>query len=573
MRVVDTITATLLEGAGHPLTHLDGQVTLDESWAPYARATLTVAAADAVALDLLDAREPRRVAITATTAYPASFMLPRSRTFDLGLREATPSGESGTVALALASDEALLMDDILAATSPLSMHAHQGSLRALCSAVLARIGASLEPGSVDAAVPAMGDATNLMTNPSAEVSLAGVGASFCSASRSNAWAAPGAGSWSFALSGTFGADSYIDIGGNDTALRLGMQAGKTYRAEGTIRLAAPVGSSTGDARRIRIVGRDAAGSPVEIAKSSAAPDAAGVTRLSVTFTIPKGYTGAATRWYHGGSSGTVWWDALSLREVDPTKDDPTDVGYFDGATTDTVDYGFAWSGVAHESASTRVQLNGSGPALLYWRPGVSAWAFLQPLFQARGFRLFCDEARNWYLVDGATFTAPGSTQLSMPGSLHSADSRITRDSEDWFDAAVVRYRWRTDDGSTREAIDVHAPPGSSKVRVFDMETPYPGPGFAAYAVKRAEGLGRTATVAALADLRVSPSQVLKLDLPNLPQLLGAVRSVVFALGDATMVVRSRGLADLGPDSILAIPDAYQVVDLPGTIATLTPSAL
>lgn len=556
-------TATLLEGAGYALGDVAGSVSLDEGGAPHVVGALTIPLpADAELLDLLDPRQHRRVRIDVTRERVDGFGSTSSRSFDLGLREADIDEGAATMQLRLESDEALAMDDVLLADDPVSMHAYQGSIRSLVDAVLARIGAALEPGAPDPSIQTTSDATNLMTNPSAETSLTNAAAAFVTLTRSNAWAAAGAGAWSFQLAGPFGADSYLEIGGNDSAHRLGMRAGATYTVAGTLRLTGAVGSSVASARTIRVVGRDAGGTPVQIAQSAAAPDAAGVTRVSLTFTIPAGYQGSSIRWYHGGTSGTVWWDALSLREVrDAEHADPTDTVYFDGATTDTTDYEYAWTGTAGESSSTRIALVDRPVASLWWEPGRSAWEFLSPIVQAAGLRLFCDELRDWRLVDGAGYVAPGMTQLTQGVHLTSARTSVSRDGE-WHDAALVRYRWRQADGTQAERIDWYAAPGYTRARTFDIAAPYPGPGRARYKVTRAEGLGRTATVEAPLDLSIVPSQPLRLTLPDIPELFGLTRSVEHDLDTFTSRIESRGLTDVPPGAWVLVDPALVWNDAP-----------
>ena len=126
---------------------------------------------------------------------------------------------------------------------------------------------------------------------------------------------------------TTSGDTFVDVGGDTGGLRMGMQAGKTYTVSATVRLASPLTGTIASTRSRKIVAftKDGTANYVETA-SAAAPNAAGETRLSVTFTIPTGGTEAFIRLYHGGfkESGEVWYDNLLIEES------PVLRPYFDG---------------------------------------------------------------------------------------------------------------------------------------------------------------------------------------------------------------------------------------------------
>lgn len=142
--------------------------------------------------------------------------------------------------------------------------------------------------------------------------------------------------------------SYISVNGDSGAMRLGMQAGKTYTVVATCHLEAPqAGSIVSQARRI-YVGFNPAGSVV----SDQAPNAAGSTELRVTFTVPANATQAWVRLYNGASlgNGDVWWDDFAILEV-PSEAEPFVGPYFDGSTPDTDYADYEWSGTPDASTS------------------------------------------------------------------------------------------------------------------------------------------------------------------------------------------------------------------------------
>jgi hypothetical protein len=571
MIVVDGATATLLEGAGIELGTVAGTLTLDESRAPYAVATVTIAKPAAATLDLLDPRGTvPRISLELTASYPGAFTPDKARTFDLGLRRRFRDLGDGSVQLSLSSDESLLDDDRLLDDEPLSMHAYQGSIRALVNAVLARIGAALQPGP-DVSIRTYNDATNLITNPGMETAGAPGWAAFgCNIDGNDlSWAAYDARSMNL-WGGTL-VDSFADLDGGLGGMRSGLQAGRRYllRVDANTKVAY-TGAADANARRASVYYRRGAG-PYQSFHTNAAPNVVGSpATLTTVFELPADTTEAWVRLHLGSTTGQIRFDAFRLSEY---TGDPTDTEPFNGSTAASAGYAYAWEAGAHASRSRRTALIDRPADSLLWAPGRSALDFLAPILQAAGMRLFCTEAREWFLVDGATYTAAGVVQLTQPGNLHRATETTDRDSGEWFDAALVRYRWRRPDGTTAERIDFHGAPGYSRVETFELDAPYPGPGRAAYKVKRAAGVGRTADVAALTSLETRPTQVLRLTLEDSPQLLGVVRAVTFDLGDGTMQLASRGLTDLGPDSILAIPDEYTIAELPGTINALTPSSL
>jgi hypothetical protein len=142
-------------------------------------------------------------------------------------------------------------------------------------------------------------------------------------------------------------DNWATFGGDVGGMRLGMIAGNTYTASATIRLSAPQGGTPHSrARRLMAFYKDAAG-VYQSASSAQAPNTAGETRLSVTFTIPSDATEAFIRLYNGAAiaNGDVWWDALLLEKAAILGD------YFDGSTTATSGHSYYWSGTPDASTS------------------------------------------------------------------------------------------------------------------------------------------------------------------------------------------------------------------------------
>lgn len=185
--------------------------------------------------------------------------------------------------------------------------------------------------------------TNLITNPTIETGTATYGLGGVGVASSTDWANNGTHSLKLTPTGAT-SDSYTNIGGDTGAVRLGMQAGNTYTISGTISLLAPQAGTLqpSRARTIRVFTKVGAGSYVE-AGPTAAPNSAGATRLTYTFTVPVGATEAFIRLYNGSNSTTdfVYWDSIMLTAGSNT------YNYADGNTTNWI-----WNGTPHSATST-----------------------------------------------------------------------------------------------------------------------------------------------------------------------------------------------------------------------------
>lgn len=176
--------------AGERLPITSGTVTLDEGWAPYGQARVEIPLPPADKLRDLDPRVAGRAMVTMSARYGSAYRvaqmteryagLPMSaitadlvgkshreitaelsepfsssghrdtsfRRLDLGVTERDIDRKRGVLILSLATDEALLQDDM--PTAPLTPG--QWTVRAAVALALARIGAVLQPGAADGTV-------------------------------------------------------------------------------------------------------------------------------------------------------------------------------------------------------------------------------------------------------------------------------------------------------------------------------------------------------------------------------------------------------------------------------------
>lgn len=122
-------------------------------------------------------------------------------------------------------------------------------------------------------------------------------------------------------------DTFTGFSGDTGAMRLGLVAGKTYTFSGTCRLSAPLtGTLSARSRRIVLFYKAAADPGYTEVQSTQAPNVAGETRVSLTFTIPSTAAEAFVRLYNGAMAGNgdVWWDNVLIEETATLRP------YFDG---------------------------------------------------------------------------------------------------------------------------------------------------------------------------------------------------------------------------------------------------
>jgi hypothetical protein len=526
-----------------------GELGLDALRVPYGSAHVEIGWTAFLDLEDLDPREDVRVIITAGNG------LDPDRAFNLGLRERSIDHVAKAVHLELATDEALLQDYATLVIDR-GAEAHQASLRAVVNYVLAKIGAVLAPGTDDADATVYYNAVNLLSNPrpsgtrNGYLAASGAGTPVYVADvggfKAVKWT-PSAGSSSILVAPT--PTSYRVIPGNtysfgiDTTCGLAgrnVTAALQWRGEGGATI---VGTSYGNT----LVSNPALWQRTTV--EAVAPAGAEYVQPAVFTT--------------GNTVGTGdHYVKESLFKEGKA------VPFFDGATPDTTQYDYGWNDVANASSSYRKpKVAERDPDSLVWKPGVTAWDFLEPLLTPGEFRLFADELRVWRLVKPETYVVPGFVAVSGLNATDGLD-RITRDDPEVFATGVViRYTWQTtgEPGKHNEEFDTAGTP--EKVVTFDYNRPFPGAGAAAAILRRRDGTGRTQDVTALAQWRTTPGMQASVSLPNAPQQSGKVGFVRYSLGDdGLMALGARPLIDIVPGTIDALVGTIDA--LVGTIDAL-----
>lgn len=518
-----------------PLSIRGGSITLDAGQWPHVQARLEVAI-PTFGVAQLDPRLNARVRITATAHF---FGLVQNRMFDLGLRDRDVRHRDAVVSLTLASDEGLLSDYAPLADddAPFALAASLGDVvdYVLGAAIP---GASLEPGGPDADVTPYWRLENLVLDPSV-TSLANYANGGNAHNLTLAGATPWHGTSYLAFQSAATGQAFVDIATHNSVRR-----GSTYTLSGYF-----YGSGRKNFVRLNVL--DGNGAVLQRFDSPTVTLGAGWNRISVTGTVTHPAAASLDVFAAGVATGANQWfdvDGLMLTEGRRL------VPWFLGSTTDTATYVYDFTGDTNASASVRTPVLERDPEALTWRAGVSAIDFLTPLVQAAGLRLVCDEQRRWTLRD-EDHRAAGSLSVRHGVNLIDGSDSIARDSGIWGDAAVVIYRWSDPDGTQREQIDAFGMEGYTRLIVREIDAPYPGPGRAAYLVRRAQGRGREVTATSVADWRANAEQPVTIHLDGAPIQTGITQRVEFDLDMDEMTVTTRTTDTpplawtLGPDDL------------------------
>jgi len=184
------------------------------------------------------------------------------------------------------------------------------------------------------------------------------------------------------------------------------------------------------------------------------------------------------------------------------------------------------------------------PAYVFkWLPNQTAWDILNALVTAANLVLYCDEAGNW-ILDYA-YSTSGDLYLKDDDNITMLSSRIDRNSNSFFDYAVVEYQ---NSGS----LPVYKNYGISgfeisKDRYFLIEnvTAPDAPANAAQAmVYRAVTRGITYSVEAINNFDARPRQNMTIDVTGEPVKTAIIQSISWASPSARMSVDIRDLQEV-----------------------------
>lgn len=543
-----------------PLSVRGGSITLDESAAPHVTARLDIAVPNTQTLAALDSRlsPPPRVRVTATQTVQGTQGI--TRLFDLTLRDREVNHASAVVTLTLSSDEALL-DDYAPLADDGTAYANQTSVRAIVNAVLAKVipGASLAASpNVDADVSALANATNLSPNGGFRQNTNGWNTSGAS---SRVAGGPGRDGITHFARSTFSAGQtggWFNQGGEQAgATAVTISGNRLHRTSLWVR------SSVAASVALNIEWVNSTGAFISASNGSVVNLTANTwTKLSTTAMSPTDGARAGAYVYRQGGSWAAGntFDVAGHRFSEaPAEFDQFE--FFDGDTIDTTHYGYAWTGTAGGSTSTRVAITGRSFEMLRWKAGQSALSFLMPIVQVCGLRLVCNESRVWTLRPEG-YSAADSLSIRHGVNLIDGTDKVSRDDQTWFDAAVTEHAWTAEDGTQQHAVDAYAISASyTRLRTFEKNTPYPGPGFSAYVVRRAQGRGRAVSATCVTDWRARAEQPISIVLEGAPIQTGQTSRVDFDLDRDEMTVSTR-TTDTPATAWVLLPTGHRWIDSP-----------
>ncbi len=521
--------------AGLPLSiRRDGaaRISFDSSRSPHVVAELECAMPDAATLAALDPRQ---------SPAPRVSLIAGGRACDLHVREVPTERRAGTISLTLASDEALVDDwaPMVDDRTPLTL---QASLKAVCQYVIRKIDPTAVVSGPDADITAYWSLKNICLDPRGtdytkfKWGAQGTAPTAAQANTTGISSVLGSGATTATrLSVTTAPSGWVELRREESVTQLetySFSVAGRYDLGGTT-----VGTRTLQAR-LQWMNRDGAsiredaGAAVAVADPGAGASA--WTRVTLeNVTAPRGaaYVRLILRvsgLIAGSTLEGTLWQIVPYREL---------VAYYDGYTPNDPHYAYTWDGDPNGSTSSRTPTVERDPDSLVIAAGVGGMTFLAPLVQAQGLRLVCDESRAWTLRN-ESYRAPGSLQVRQGVNLREATDKVSRDADLWYDAAVRRYRWTARDGTQRERVDSFALTATpSRVNLLDIAAPYPGPGRAEYAVRRAQGRGREITAACAASWSAAADQEATVMLAGALTQLGATQVVELDLIQNDMTIR------------------------------------
>lgn len=176
-----------------------------------------------------------------------------------------------------------------------------------------------------------------------------------------------------------------------------------------------------------------------------------------------------------------------------------------------------------------------------WPPNQTAWDYLYNLVTAANLVLYCDERGKWYLEQALSVS--GDLYLKDDDNITTLSSTIDRNSESFFDYAIVEYR-------NSGALPVYKSFGVSgfpisKDAYFLIENQTAPAGNPAQAmVWRAVTRGEIFEVEAISNYDARPRQNMTIDVTGEPTKTAVIQSITWSLPSARMSVDIRDLQEV-----------------------------
>jgi hypothetical protein len=539
-----------LSGITHDFEVARVELSLDELNTVYVHAEVTVAPfPDSVDADLRAAiiDGTQRITLTAVRDILTPTPDTQTRTFDLVLHERSIN-ESGEVVFQCASDEALL--ELRGSVADYQVDYHTTATDDTARDVIDRVlddylGVALETGTVDATMTRTLGLTNLIVNPSFEVDTSSWSARSNASGVTRSTAQSSTGSASLRWTAASGGNASIQHEPVTIAAPASPADGAYYFARAFIR------STVARVAHLTVMHLDVDGNIVAStvgASSATLTSGWNVFEVLAFVSDPRVVALQLVPVSEGNSAGNQHYiDEVALyllpREsyTDDATPSPHNTFYtyaliqtcFDGSKTDAY-YNYNWLGTADLSPSVRVPKDDRGFQLTLMQPGQTVRAFLDPIVDVTGGRLFCDEARDWRLVDDA-YTVAGTLALEDATNVTTwKDTVSISESFDGlpttFTGVVIVYETVTrPNGAVSRKYDV-AGDDSGRVYRKVVEGAFPGPGAAAALLARAAGRQRSIPVTATPDLDATPGMALTATIAG-TDYTGTVSKVVWEWSD------------------------------------------
>ena len=521
-----------------------GSLTLDDTYAPYIKGTVTATAPDQASIELITPLSGLRVSITvgesfgSGTDWNAVARSATSRTFNLLLTSREVDKNSGILTIGVSSDERLLQLYGHPVAAPERIYGL--SVKAAVTYALGKIGATLAAGADDFTLtskPLDPVITNLHPNPSANVnSTAWGGSGTSSVTRQTGLSLPQLPGVSTYVRATMtaAAGGLYYVGDAGAGPFVPVVAGSQYTVSGWLRSSvdktiAPAVQWTNSSH---VGSPNTTGSPVNLLANV-------WTYVSWTTTAPASMAFAGPYWY----STTAWASGQTLDGTGFVFElGGTAHPYFDGSNVANRDanlFTIAWVGAANASSSTLTSLPNTDAMI--WQPGTTAYDWVETMLQTANLRLWCDENRVWYLK--AAWALTDVLSVSSATSLISATDSISLDEDSqYYDHFTVAYTGNLNpDGSTYTKYDKAESGIYLKGGYAEYDAVYPGPGAATNILARALGKGRVFALESVNNYLATPGQNLIATIPDAPIQSGVVQAITWDLGAKTMTVTSRGL--------------------------------
>ncbi|KQR43436.1 hypothetical protein ASF87_16735 [Microbacterium sp. Leaf161] len=194
------------------------------------------------------------------------------------------------------------------------------------------------------------------------------------------------------------------------------------------------------------------------------------------------------------------------------------------------------SGLASKPATTPTDAQIGDEALR--APGQSALEWLQQLTRKHDLMCWCDEDGLWRLAPNRLrSTVRAVTSVGDERTVGNVVQKVSRD-EGWVTAVMLIYTWN---GVTQYDFATTYAPNPERAKIIRYEAPFPGTGRAARMLAQLRKRGKSLTITAVTDPRITPGEVVNVTTASGTQS-GRAASVQWQLAADEMTITLREVA-------------------------------